>query len=71
MKRRRDSGKFAAEGSDSGCLSLSFWEELLLVYSPFEKTGLHGYEVPVMKHVRFDRAGLSVQSLCTSTCSAV
>lgn len=49
MKRRRDSGKFAAEGSDSGCLSPSFWEELLLVYSLFEKMGLHGYEVPVRK----------------------
>lgn len=38
MRRRRDSGEFAAEGSNSGCLSLSFWEDLLLVYSFFQKT---------------------------------
>lgn len=38
MKRRRDSGEFAAEGSNAGCLSLSFWEDLLLVYSFFKKT---------------------------------
>lgn len=42
MKRRRDRGKFAAEGPNAGCLSLSFWESLLLVYSFFDKTGLHG-----------------------------
>lgn len=71
MKRRRASGKFAAEGSNAGCSSLSFWESLLLVYSCFDKTALGGYEVPVMKCLRFDRAGLSVHSLCTSTCSAV
>lgn len=67
MKRRRDSGEFAAEGSNPGCLSLSFWQDLLLVCSSFAKPGLcTGCEVAVMKHLRFGRAGVSVQSLCSA-----